>query len=124
MGNEPAPRPSLWFLNRTIGDSDGKRVESRHSVFRNSNFCRVGNFRLMHDIEEIGSLRCFMIRVNYVLSLDIGAIVFFFFLSPCDVRWNWFDILFNLIIPTSCVFFYAITYNIRELFTSLVEGKD
>lgn len=49
---------------------------------------------------------------------------FFFFLSPCDVRWNWFDILFNLIIPTSCVFFYAITYNIRELFTSLVEGKD
>lgn len=54
-------------------------MESRHLVFRNSNFCRVGNFRLMRDIEEIGSLRCFLIRVNYVLSLNIGVIVFSFF---------------------------------------------
>lgn len=48
----------------------------------------------------------------------------FFFLSPCDVRWNCFDILFNFIIPTSCVFSYAITYNIRDLLTLMVEKED
>lgn len=52
------------------------------------------------------------------------SFLFLFLLGPCDVRCNWFDILFNFIVPTSCVFFYAITYNIRELLTSMLEEED